>query len=149
MDVIIQAAMGIVGTVVGVVVGSLLGKRNAIDLIHRQEFIRAATKFREAFIFEIDFLKHGKSPISSLRGTVFDVLTKAYKTHRIAYETFRIDIPEVKRRDFDKAWEEYLYPICDKGKDPLDDYISEGDEPEKRKLAHDKISNLLKYTEKV
>ena len=161
MEVEIKAA--IVGAVVGAVVASLLAgwisvkisknnieatHRNAIALINRQDFIRAATIFKEAFIFEIHFLKHGDSPISSLHGTAYDVLTKAYKTHRIAYERFRIDIPEVKRHDFDKAWEEYLYPICDKAT-PLTDYISESDEPEKRKLAYDKITNLLKCTEKV
>lgn len=106
----------------------------------------AAIKFREAFIQEIDFLKSGKEPNSSIDGTAYDVLTKALNKHRLAYETYRLELPKIRRSGFDKAWEDYLYPECKGGAGEFIDY-ADGDESKKRKLAHDKILNLFKYAE--
>ncbi|MFH1671911.1 MAG: hypothetical protein ABIF87_00565 [Pseudomonadota bacterium] len=144
-DTIIGAFIGVVGAIAGAIIAGTISYYVAVNLIRRQEFYRACAKFREAFIFEIDFLKHGEKPTSSISGTTYDVLTKAYKTHRIAYESFRLVLPSCEHISFDKAWDKYLYPDPKTGTDIFDDYISEGDEPKQREKAHNKISKLLEF----
>ena len=109
----------------------------------------AAVKLKEAFVEDITFLKSGPEPASYTHGTAYDILKKALNKHGIAYEAFRLELPETKRDAFDKAWQTYLYPELheESSPGPLTDYISEEDEQERRELAYNKISALLKLSE--
>jgi hypothetical protein len=139
----------LLGVTVSAIINHFLA-RDRDKQIHKTALLGgAAIKFKEAFLEEIIFLKSGPEPTSSIYGTACDILNKALEKHKMAYEAFRIELPETKRTAFDKAWEEYLYPDLHEESSPglLTDYISEGDEQERRKLAHGKISTLLKLTE--
>ena len=139
----------LLGVAVSAIINHFLAK-DRDKQIHKIALLSgAAIKFKKAFLEEITFLKYGPEPTSSIDGTAYDILNKALERHRIAYEAFRIELPETKRTAFDKAWEEYLYPELheESSPGPLTDYISEGDEEERRKLAYGKFSALLKLTE--
>ncbi len=148
-DLIEKGPIFLLGVAVSAIINHFLSK-DRDKQIHKIALLSgAAIKFKEAFLEEIAFLKSGPEPTSSIYGTAYDILSKALEKHRIAYEAFRIELPETKRTAFDKAWKEYLYPELDEESSPgpLTDYLSEGDEQERRKLAYGKISALLKLTE--
>jgi hypothetical protein len=144
-DTIIGAFIGVGGAIIGAAIAGPISYYFAARIAQKQEFYRACAKFSESFIFEIDFLKYGENPTSSISGTTYDVLTKAYKTHRIAYESFRFVLPSHKHISFDEAWDKYLCPDYKTDAGIFVDYISEGDEPKQREKAHDKISKLLEF----
>ena len=143
-DTIIGAFIGVGGAIIGAAIAGPISYLFATRLTRKQEFYRDCAKFREAFIFEIDFLKYGEKPASSIHGTAFDILTKAYKTHRIAYETFRLVLPSRNHTGFDEAWDKYLYPDGIKEVRPLI-YYADGNETNQRKEAHFYISKLLEF----
>ena len=105
---------------------------------------KAGIKFKETFIKEIDFLKSEEKPTSSIRGTAYDILSRALDKHRIAYESFRLHLVGKEQIGFDEAWDKYLYPDGIKGAGPLI-YYAEGDETNQRKEAHLYISKLLEF----
>lgn len=118
--------------------------------IHKIALISsAAIKFKDAFIEEITFLKSGPEPKSSTYGTAYDVLTKSLDKHKVAYEAFRIELPDSKRKKFDEAWQSYLFPELNEefSPGPLADYLSEGDEQARRDMAYNRIKSILELTE--
>jgi hypothetical protein len=145
-DLIEKALFFALGVLVTALITHLLAK-DKDKQIHKKALLSSASiKFKEAFLEEIIFLKSGPEPTNSICGTAHDILKKAFEKHRIAYEAFKIELPKANLTAFDKAWEEYLYPELQEKSSPgpLTDYISEEDEQERRKLAHGKISALLK-----
>lgn len=139
---------GIVAILAIIVIRQVVSRQSDRVIINEKEFIAHANKFKDAFIDEIAFLVSDIQPQSSIHGTTYDILEKALNKHRLAIDVFRKILPKRRRRGLDKAWKEYLYPNgYNKEADfPLLDYEG-GDEFEKRKLAHIKISALLKFTE--
>jgi hypothetical protein len=140
--------LGIVAVLAIIVIRQVVSRQSDRIIINEKEFIAQANKFKDAFNDEITFLVSDTKPQSSIHGTTYDILTKALNKHRYAIDVFKKNLPKKKRRGFEEAWEEYLYPYgYNKEADfPLLDYEG-GDEIVKRKLAHSKISSLLKYAE--
>ena len=95
----------LLGIAVSAVINHFLAK-DRDKQIHKIALLsNAAIKFKEEFLEEITFLKSGPEPTSYIDGTAYDILNRALEKHRIAYEAFRIALPETKRTAFDKAWE--------------------------------------------
>jgi hypothetical protein len=140
--------LGIAAVLAVIVIRQVVSRQSDRVIINEKSFIAEAIKFNDAFNDEIAFLVSDTKPQSSIHGTTYDILNKALNKHRHAIDVFKKILPKRKRRSLEKAWKEYLYPngYNEKADFPLIDYEG-GDEFEKRKLAHSKISSLLKYTE--
>lgn len=138
--------LGIIAVLAIIVIRQVVSRQSDRIIINEKEFITQANKFKDAFKDEIAFLVSDIKPQSSIHGTTFEILNKALNKHRLAIDVFEKTLSNRKRRGFDKSWKEYLYPNgYNKEADfPLLDY-ERGDEFEKRKLAHRKMSALLKY----
>jgi len=110
----------------------------------KEKFDVAHEAFCAAFAAEFAFLVSDIKPDSSIHGTTYAILIKALNKHTYAVDVFGRMLPKRKRHSFNKAWEDYQYPNCynEKADFPLLDY-ADGDDFEKRKLAHSKISLLL------
>lgn len=111
-----------------------------------EQFDSICKTFRAAFTEELTFLVSDIKPQNSIHGNTYAILEKALNKHRSAVDIFARALPVIKRGSFNKAWKDYLYPngYNKKAVFPLLDY-AEGDDFEKRKLAHIKISKLLEY----
>ena len=123
-------------------IGSIIYRKHK----EKERFDAACNVFLSAFTNELAFLVSDTKPQSSMHGTTYDILGKSLNKHRHAIDVFGRALAKRKRKGFDKAWQEYLYPsgYNEKAPHPLLDY-ADGDDFEKRKLAHSKISELLKY----
>ncbi|MFA6414049.1 MAG: hypothetical protein WCW53_15285 [Syntrophales bacterium] len=143
-DTIIGAFIGVGGAIIGATIAGIVSYCVAVNITRKQELYREYTIFKEAFSNELAFLVSDTKPDSSIHGTTYDVLTKALNKHRHAVNMFMLVLPSEKGEGFNKAWEDYQYPNG-YNKDapfPLIDYEG-GDDFEKRKFAHSKISKLL------
>jgi hypothetical protein len=141
-DTIIGAFIGVGGAVIGATIAGIISYCVAVNITRKQELYREYTIFKEAFSNELAFLVSDTKPDSSIHGTTYDVLTKVLNKHRHAVNMFMLVLPSEKGEGFNKAWEHYQYPDRKTDAGPLIDYAG-GDDFEKRKLAHSKISKLL------
>jgi len=117
-----------------------------LHIYRARRFDTACDVFCSAFNPELVFLVSDIKSQSSIYGTTYEMLSKALNKHKSAVDVFTRVLPKRKRKGFNKAWEGYLYPNgYNKEADfPLLGY-AEGEDFEKRKLAHDKISKLLEF----
>ena len=116
-DTIIGAFIGVGGAIIGALATYLLSlsviKRthdDAINLIQRQEFNKAATEFRNAFLCEIIFLKHNARLPECERTytTLNEFLQAGYIfRHLKALEVFKTYLTTYDKIAIDKAWKEY------------------------------------------
>lgn len=115
MEVTIQAAM--VGAVVGASLTGWLSyyisrkaiettHQNAIELLHRQEFIRAAINFRSAFFDLLIFCQQPPSG-SGAEIHIADFIINAIAEQTKAALLFRAYLKNINRFSFDQAWKEY------------------------------------------
>jgi hypothetical protein len=83
--------------------------KNATDLLRRQEFNKASTKFRNAFLPELIFLKHNaKISSSASSDNLHEFLLAGYvHRHLKALEIFRNYLSTKERTNIDKAWQKY------------------------------------------
>lgn len=122
MDTTIQAALiSVIGVLCGTLAGSILGRKsskeaieasnkNAIDIINRQEFNRAATEFRESFAEAQRLLaKHYtfEVAIDKEKPSVFSILDERFVDHERSMFRFRHYLSEDVKLGFDAAWETY------------------------------------------
>lgn len=137
----IQIIIGVISAA-GVITTVLIRLRGP----RSKRFHESCVAFRSAFDPELAFLVSDIKPLSSIHGTTYDILSKALNKHRHAVDIFSQELPERKRKGFAKAWEEYLYPngYIKEADFPLLDY-ADGDDFEKRRHAHKKLTFLLKY----
>lgn len=85
--------------------------KNATDLLRRQEFNKASTRFSNAFLPELIFLKHN-AKISGCGSSndLHEFLLAGYiHRHLEAIETFRSYLLTKERMDIDKAWQKYCH----------------------------------------
>jgi hypothetical protein len=120
-----------------------------LHIYRARKFDSACNVFRSAFDNELAFLVSNTEPISSLHGTTHNVLTEALNKHTHAADVFRGVLPKRKRKGFNKAWKNYLYPngYNEAAPFPLLDYADYANckDLETRKFAHSKITELLNY----
>jgi hypothetical protein len=80
--------------------------QNAIELLHRQEFIKAAINFRSAFFDLLIFCQQPPSG-SGAEPHLVDFIIKSIEEHTKAALLFRAYLPSINRFSFDEAWKEY------------------------------------------
>ncbi len=140
MDIVEKICLIILPVLLTALIGSIIWRKQK----EKELFDRLYDVFHSAFATELAFLVSDIKSHSSIHGTAYDVLTKSLNKHRHAVDVFGRELNKRKRERFDETWNNYLYPNgYNKDADfPLLDY-AEGDDFEKRKLAHSKISKLL------
>lgn len=95
-------------TIIGVLVGSFIGYYFSTRLINRQDFNKAATEFRNAFIIQLNFLKYNVNSGSGDTSNIGEYLKAHYvKSHLVALEVFRNYLSIKERKAIDKAWIKY------------------------------------------
>ncbi len=135
--------------------GFLIGHRLAIGRDKRNDFNKAATTFREAFLPELIFLKHNANignigssdDLSGLLG--FGYIHR----HLKALETFRNYLPTKERADIDKAWQKY----CHHPDNPEIPYFQQysnkstnstrNSEVDLKKVVLERIEDIVKFAE--
>jgi len=146
-DIVFTAIAGIFGIFLGVwftyrFSKHLIGEshQNAIKLIQRQEFNKAATEFRNAFYPELIFLKHNaRIDGCGSSDDLGEFLRFGYlHRHLKAFETFKTYLTSEERMAIKKKWDEY----CN-----FTQYSDKTNEAELKKLALKGIKKILKFTE--
>jgi hypothetical protein len=94
-------------TLLGVLVGGLIGYRFSLALVKRQEFAKAASAFKSAFIQELRYLDHRYAPNRMGSDGVYKTLSDAFDRHEIAVINFRPYLCRKQRIGFDRAWDDY------------------------------------------
>ncbi|MGA3280735.1 MAG: hypothetical protein ABSD50_07110 [Smithella sp.] len=142
--------IGVLGTVLGVLIGGPVTyyyakiliqttHNNAIDLMHRQEFNKAASDLRASFAPHLAYLKsiHGSIQIKEeIRGSLYDHFIK---THCAELEKFRFFVKSKSIDAYNKACEEYetvLHPGL----------MASWGTQEPSEFIIDKIETLLNFT---
>ena len=140
-----------VSAIFGAVIGALITYGSFILLSRRQSFNEAAGKFHASFVEAQRLLQENKTfDITVPGGTRVKTILEGYIVeHERAMLIFRPYVPKRKLRGFDKAWRTYYsqknkYAECLSEYDFVDDYDG-NDKGEKRKMALDRIDQLLKF----
>lgn len=164
-----NALITIAGGFLGVLAGSIISRissreaiaasnKNALDLMRRQEFNKAAAELKNAFLPETIFLKHNAN-IGGLGNSnrLHEMLRAGYLRQLKALEIFKSYLSTIERITIDHAWDEYCHP---KGipQDPnekrdfrFNDYLAvedakEAEEPKRVALQHiEKILELADF----
>ncbi len=151
-DTIIAGAIGVSGTILGVVIGWLLNRLTVNHTVKQQEFYKAAAAFRAAFTDEYRTLKAVARPESVEDTFVQTTLANAAAKHENACVLFRPYLTGRKKQQFDQAWRGYL---CPEGGDvaelpsPFIDYIQETRPDISIKLALEKLEGLMEFAKPI
>ena len=136
----IFSALG--GAFVGAIVGSFFTYKYSISILKKQEFIKACSKFRIAFMETIISLD--KESIN------FVDLDNFIPTQQIAFYELLAHLPCGERKRFNLLWEEYAYPNKkDFPKNPRLEYKSMTPEEDKEvfKKLRKRINALMEFAE--
>ena len=109
----------------------------------RRPWLRAAEKFSEAFIDEVQDLSQGK-------GDAYEFLRSAFPQHEIAYLQFRTRLKGRTLQQFDDAWREYYCFSKETPRPFPEQYFADGNieiAKGKRALALKRIKILLSFAE--
>jgi len=123
---------------------------NAIDLMQRQEFNKAAAEFRNVFLPETTFLKHHAN-IGGLGSSnnLHEILNSGYLRQLKALEIFKSYLSSKERANIDKVWQEYCRRTDDPNVFYFEQYstknVSKEREKELKELALQKIEEILKF----
>ena len=150
---IIASLIGVIGGLIGAWIGGIISRKasveavesankNAINIINRQEFNRAAIEFRGEFIevkrlladhYQFDVAINKDKP------TVSEILDEFFISHERAVMRFRPYLSTDQLSDFDNAWEEY----CEKDdwQIPLANYSQKGGNDPQKEIEFMKIAN--------
>jgi hypothetical protein len=135
--------------------GFFVGHRLSIGRDQRQEFNKAAAIFRDAFLPEITFLRHNANIGSLGSGNdLCELLQFGYiDRHLKALEVFKPHLPPKKRKNINKAWQEYCCHQINSSIPFLEQYswkvANKGMDYEKQLkiLALDRIEKILEFAE--
>lgn len=153
---------GLLSTIVGAVAGYFFSRkiskeateasnRNAIAIINRQEFNRAAAEFRESFAEAQRLLaKHYTYEVAIDRDkpSVVEILDKDFIVHERAMRRFRPYLFNDRLAGFDAAWKTYC--CYDDWSVPLECYSQKGGNDPNKEIefmneANMHLNSLLKY----
>jgi len=138
----------ILGTILGVFVGSPLTYYFSTRLIRKQEYYKAASIFRSAFTKELRMLQECEVTGDAREDNILASLNKARIRHENALIRFRPYLKKTKQISIDQAWKEYCHP---QGGDPnqmpgpFDEYFIDLNMDDSIKLAISKIEALLEF----
>lgn len=147
-DTIIGACIGVGGAIIGVILAGpityIFSKKlitethkNAIDLIHQQEFNKAAAEFRNAFIIQLNFLKSNVNSGTGDTSNIGEYLGAHYVgSHLKAFEVFKCYLSPREIEAISKAWEEYR---------DFAQYSDKNNQKGARELALKNIEGVLKF----
>lgn len=136
-------------TIIGTLLGALLGYRFSLSFAKVTERHRAAMKIRDAFKDEILALNPARH---EMRIDLSDFLENAFSKHRAAVLDFSYFLEAKDRTAFYTAWYEYhCHPAaCNDESVPfLEQYSCRGltleQEHERKKLAQSRINKILEF----
>ena len=137
-------------TIIGALLGSWIGYRNALKLHNIVEFNKAATEFRNAFLYELIFLKHNACiPEGGRTYTTLNEFLFAGYVHRHlkAFEVFRNYLFGEERANIDKAWQDYCHYDIEGETEPYFAMYAENiwEGKDTKKLALERIEEILKF----
>ena len=154
--------IGVLGTVLGVLIGGPITyyyakiliqetHKNAMKIAQIQEFNKAATEFRNAFLPELIFLKHDAA-VEKIGSTddISEVLRFGYiHRHLKALEVFKDYLFTEDRADIDKAWKQYCYNKDNPEILFFEQYFtgsgSKSEKEAKKTLALERIEDIIKF----
>lgn len=157
--------IGVLGTVLGVLLGGPVTyyyakvliettHKNAINLIQRQEFNKAATEFRNAFLCELIFLKYNAGlPECERTYTSLDEFLRAgyIFRHLKAFDIFKDHLPAKERDNINKTWKKYCHHPDNPEVLYFEQYstknVSKEREKEFKELALKNIEAILEFAE--
>lgn len=160
-DIVLGTIIGVGGTIIGVILAGpvtyyfskvlvKMTHKNAIDLMRRQEFNKAATDFRISFIEEIRFIDRFYA-VDRADRDIPEVLAAAADKHETALIIFKDGfLCEPQRTKIEKAWKEYTGEEKLMGKYTFRQYATYNkfkDAENIRKDALSRINALLKFAE--
>lgn len=126
------------GIIIGVA-NHFLSKSRSEEYRKIGEFNKAADKFRDTFIVQLNVLE---SDVNSGSGDTSDIggyLNSRYvATHLNAFRTFKYSLSDKERIAIDRAWEKY----CD-----FKQYSDKNNQKEMKKLALKNLEEILKFAE--
>ncbi|MDY6839823.1 MAG: hypothetical protein SWH78_17835 [Thermodesulfobacteriota bacterium] len=152
-EIIIGVIIGCITSAFGVYLANVSSERRR----RRDEFNKAAAKFRSAFIKETIGLK-----TSSYQGAddvgqtnLYDFLYAALLKHLRAIEIFKPHLTTLERTQLDLKWDQYCYPDEipkseeEKAEFPLVAYDTpdSAEEQKARKLALQKLCEILSFAQ--
>ncbi|MBV6505227.1 MAG: hypothetical protein ILNGONEN_00785 [Syntrophorhabdaceae bacterium] len=138
INLIINSVVALAGVGLGNLLGHLSNKkssRDALNLVAKQEFIKAAAEFQSAFTEAEIALKRPFDYTEANKTTV--IIRNAAIQHKNAMIKFRPYLDESKRIAFDEAWKEY------DGENKYEGVHNVA--IAKRQLALDNIKRLLEF----
>ena len=140
-------------TIVGTLIGAIIGNRNAISLNKIVEFNKAAATFRSAFTSE---LRELKTIIKYDMEIVEDDITKMLGSSAIKFENaciiFRPYLKKSKRICFNNAWKEYCHPQGGDPKKvpgPFYEYFVNKNNNDAVNLIIDKIEKMIGFAKPI
>lgn len=136
-------------TIIGVIIGNIVGYNIAVSISDRKEFHREAMIFYNSFVDTIISLDQKYRCRVEPTTNTYEILNKNFPRHMKAMLRFRLHLDRDQRELFDKAWREYChYDISDEPEYPfLEQYHGEKwDGQCTRELALKRIEQLLSFT---
>lgn len=97
--------LGIIGTSFGAWIAHFFSERRR----RQDDFDKAATKFRTAFLPEIIFLKHNAKINGGSSSDLGEFLRSAYLRQLEALTIFKTNLPSEKEKGINDAWKEYCH----------------------------------------
>ena len=156
------AIIGAIATVMagfgGAILGAWLTRRSTVAILKRQEFNKAATEFRDAFLCEIIYLRYNArlSECERAYTDLHEFPRAGYLfRHLKAFEIFRNHLSVADRKAIDKAWDEYCHPQGvpedpnEKKDFRFNDYMAiaeSGGIDKAKEIALQRIDELLEFT---
>lgn len=137
-------------SLLGTVLGGLVGYFNAVNVSDRKEMQKAAIDFHEAFLDALMSLDQRYSCREDQETNVYKILNRTFPQQIQAMLRFRLYLPTNKRKKFDDAWKEYCrYDVEGEPEYPfLEKYFEKTwDGQPTRELALRNINSLLTFVE--
>lgn len=124
-------------TVIGALVGGWIGYKNALSIYNVAEFNKAADKFRDTFIVQLNVLESDVNSGSGDTSNIGEYLRAHYVgTHLNAFRTFKYSLSDNEGKAIDKAWAKY-YDFAQ--------YSDKNNQKEARAIALKKLEDVLKF----
>lgn len=143
------------------IVSYFIGRNVGRNNLRYQNFLNAATEFRNTFLDMIVFLDESHDTISIIekilgfnQESALEIIQHNIDNQERAYIKFRHYLKGTQRDDFIKAWKEYASPNYEKNEDTFSDSFRRIIEYKKsnpakelkvRKIIRERINVLLSY----